>query len=193
VGEDGTFGNRFDDPRAASGVPPAERFRAVYCATSRVAAIGETVAGLRPSLHLLAQIADAVDDEEPAAASFAGLLDPTDNDRGVIPADWRLHRHLGSTRVDPSLQFVDIKAAATLQHLRRAMAPVAAILGLTDVDLSAVTSPYRRLTQTCARYVYDQRDAEERPSFAGIRYPSRLDPAWQCIEVFDGHLLRPTT
>jgi hypothetical protein len=33
--EDGTFGNRFDDPGAAVGKPPEERFRFISYATAR--------------------------------------------------------------------------------------------------------------------------------------------------------------
>jgi hypothetical protein len=32
---DGTFGNRFDDPGQADGIPEEERFRVVYVATQR--------------------------------------------------------------------------------------------------------------------------------------------------------------
>ncbi len=31
--EDGTFGNRFDDPGRYRGIPEEDRFRVVYCAT----------------------------------------------------------------------------------------------------------------------------------------------------------------
>ena len=31
--EDGTFGNRFDDPGKYRGIPEEDRFRMVYCAT----------------------------------------------------------------------------------------------------------------------------------------------------------------
>jgi len=183
AGEDGTFGNRFDDPSAAHGRPASERFRVVYCASTRAAAFGETVARFRPGLSLLAELA-AIEDEEPLDVQIGGLLDPVDRRRGVIPADWRLRRHLASTRLDPSLRFVDVAVAASLQHLRSALAPVAAGLGLADIDLGAVTGSHRRLTQACARYIYEQVDEQDAPRFAGLRYPSRLNNQWECWAIF---------
>jgi hypothetical protein len=185
--DDGTFGNRFDDPSAALGRPPGERFRAIYCATQRAAAFGETVARFRPSIVLLAQLA-AVEDDESLEEALAGAVDPQDPYRGLIPADWRLVRRIGQTVLDPSLRFVDIAAAGSVQHLRQALATRAAELRLTDVDLSSLTSPQRLFTQDCARYIYDQIDEDGQPHFAGIRYPSRLSDAWECWAVFDDRL-----
>lgn len=98
--EDGTFGNRFDDPTAAESRPPEERYRAIYCATQRVATYGETIARFRPSLSLIAQI-EAIDDDEPLEVALEGVVDPEDPRRGLIPADWRLRRQIGHTVLDP--------------------------------------------------------------------------------------------
>lgn len=185
--EDGTFGNRFDDPGPGPAHAAGPRFRAVYCATQRIAAFGETLARFRPSLTLLAQLA-LIDDDEPVADALAGVIDPGDPARAIIPADWRLRRRIGHTILDPSLVFVDIAAAETMQYLRIALAPLAATLGLTDIDLSSVTSPQRRITQACARYIFDIPESDAQPRFAGIHYPSRLNPNWECWAVFDRDL-----
>ncbi|HET7478974.1 MAG TPA: RES domain-containing protein [Rubrobacteraceae bacterium] len=80
---DGTFGNRFDDPAAADkGVPEEERYRAVYCATERAGAFGETIARFRPSMELLAGL-EEVEDDEPLDPELRG---------GVVPEEWRLSR-----------------------------------------------------------------------------------------------------
>jgi hypothetical protein len=83
---------------------------------------------------------------------------------------------------------VDIGNAQTLQVLRPLLAPIAAAIGLPDMDLSAVTDPARILTQEAARYVYEQHDRAGQPRFAGIRYTSRLDRAWECWAVFGDRL-----
>jgi hypothetical protein len=62
--DDGTFGNRFDDPGAAIGIPEAQRFRMIYCASQREAAFAEVLAHFRPSLTILAALA-AIEDDEP--------------------------------------------------------------------------------------------------------------------------------
>jgi hypothetical protein len=185
--DDGTFSNRFDDPTATIGRPPAERFRTIYCATQRVAAFAETLAHFRPSIPLLAQLA-AVEDDESLEDALAGAIDPNDPARGVIPADWRLRRRIGRTVLDPNLRFVDVAAPASVQHLRQALSPLAAELHLADIDLSSLTSQQRRFTQTCARYIYDQTDEHGHPRFAGIRYPSRFSDRWECWAVFDDRL-----
>jgi hypothetical protein len=185
--DDGTFGNRFDDPTADEGNAPEGRFRAIYCATQRAATFGETIARFRPSLSLLAKL-EAIDDDEPLEESLAHVTDPDDVRRGLVSADWRMRRRIGHTLLDPSLVFVDIAAAETMQHLRTALAPLAARLRLADIDLSSLTSQQRRFTQGAARYVYDQRDAVGMPRFAGIRYPSRLTAEWECWAVFDDRI-----
>jgi len=184
---DGTFGNRFDDPTAEDGVPQALRFRAIYCATTRIACFGETLARFRPSLSLLARL-DAIIDEEALPDALAGAVDPDDWRRGIVPTDWRLRRRIGQTIFDPGLLFVDIAAPETMHYLRTALAPLATRLGLTDIDLGTMTGQQRRFTQGFARHVYDRADASGRPRFAGIRYLSRLNPEWECWAAFDRRL-----
>ncbi len=179
AGEDGAFGNRFDDPGKGLGLAEDRRFRMVYCATTSAAAFGETLARFRPSLSLLGQLAGIADDEP---------LDPRLFHEVVIPRDWRSRRRLGKTTLEEALRFVDLADPANLQTLRGALAPVASQLGLPDVDLSAVTGPHRRLTQHLARYVYEQADERGQPTFAGLRYVSRLNPHWECWAIFHDRL-----
>ncbi len=58
VCEDGTFGNRFDDPGQRRGIPQEQLFRTIYCASERVGALGETTARFRPSIKLLMALED---------------------------------------------------------------------------------------------------------------------------------------
>jgi hypothetical protein len=137
---DGTFGNRFDDPGSARN---AARFRTLYCASTAAGAFGETLARFRPSLALLT-LAQAVVDEEPIDEDLLA---------GEIPSDWRNKRRLGSVVLDDGLSFVDIANGESLACLRTMLAPVAQALGLSELDLSVVTSQQRRLTQAAARLV----------------------------------------
>lgn len=184
---DGTFGNRFDDPSAEEGNLPDQRFRAIYCATQRAATFGETVARFRVSLPLLSALQE-IDDHEPIGESLRGAVDPDEPGHGLLPADWRMRRRIGHTVLDPSLRFVDLSDVGTMQHLRTGLAPLADRLGIIDVDLSSVTSQQRRFTQGIARYIYDQVDEIGHPRFAGIRYPSRLNPEWECWAIFDDRI-----
>ena len=101
---------------------------------------------------------------------------------------WRAARRLGATVLDPHAAFVDIGDAETLRVLRPVLAPMAAALGLPDLDLSAVLGPARALTQEAARWVYEQRGRSGQGRYAGIRYTSRLDRRWECWAVFSDRL-----
>ncbi len=182
--DDGTFGNRFDDPTADDGNPPQARFRTIYCATQRVATFGETLARFRPSLPLLSAL-EEIDDDDSKEEALSGAVDPMDPTRGLVQADWRLRRRISHAFLDPTLRFADITHLETMQHLRTALAPLATQLGITDIDVSSLMSQQRRFTQGCARYIYDQADDSGRPLFAGIRYLSRLNPDWECWAIFD--------
>jgi len=171
---DGTFDGRFDDPHGRRGLPEAQRFRVLYFATENAAAFRETLASLRPDLMLL---------------SNAGAMPPGSRAaRPVIPASWRLGRRLGAATLGSSLPFVDLTAAETTQRIRADLSTVALGLGLNDIDFSTVVGPQRIFTQEIARYVYDQTQVTGAPSYAGLRYLSRLNPSWECWAVFADRL-----
>jgi hypothetical protein len=189
-GEDGTFGDRFDDPGGRPGrrplAPIERRFRVIYCATDPVGAFGETIARVRPQLAEIPGLAEIEHDPgnpEAVDAYLHGMRDPQFPDRGILPASWRLDRQLYNTELDPSLVFVDICAPESIEILRRQLAPVTSRLGLTDVDFSTVIGPMRVFTQECARYVYEQLDQNGRSLYAGLRYESRLNPDWDCWAI----------
>jgi hypothetical protein len=171
--------DRFDDPDHA--------YRVIYCASERAGAFGETLARFRRSMPLLDLMAE-VDDVETLDEALEGLIDPADTQRGIVPADWRFKRQLGVTLLGPSLQFAEIAAAESIDHLRTALAPIASKNGLRDVDISTVLGSDRELTQHCSRYIYDQLQNGGRPRFAGIRYPSRLNLDWICWAVFSDRI-----
>ncbi len=184
--EDGTFGNRFDDPRAKE-LPRDQCFRIIYCATERIGCFGETLARFRIPVSLLTGL-EAIADDEPLDVTLAGVSDPADQTRMMIGADWRSQRVISHTVLDPSLQFVDLTAAQTIQHLRHPLAQDAANCGIPDIDESALLGPERDFTQRVARYFYEQQDDERQPLYAGLRYVSRLNLEWECWAVFSDRM-----
>src|SRR5690554_1703202 len=110
--EDGTFGNRFDDPSGKQGIPPQQRFRSIYCATQKAGAFGETLARYRSSISLIAKLRDLAEaegvDPDEVYDELNDVLDPQAPERGMLPVSWRLDRHVGVATLDPSLRFVDI-------------------------------------------------------------------------------------
>lgn len=173
--------NRFDDVQG--------EFRIVYCASERAAAFGETLARYRRSMSLLALMREVEDDEESLEDALEGLLDANDEQRGIVPLDWRFKRQIGATVLDPSLTFAAIAEPESVAHLRAALATQVRSLGLPEFDLGTVTSHDRRITQLCARYIYEHRDEGGQPSFAGISYPSKLNRHWICWAVFADRML----
>jgi hypothetical protein len=172
---DGTFKNRFDDPRKAKGI---DRFRAIYCATQRAAAFGETTARFRKDPALL----------EGLRGVENALPDNLEAEAGVITADWRSKRSVGVATLDTGLQCVDFVAIETMQHLRPKLLRLARQLGFDDVDLSSFTGAKRPLTQAAAALIFEETDDWGNPRFAGIRYISRLNPNWECWAFFDARI-----
>lgn len=192
--DDGTFGSRFDDPGGRANreggrdfIPQDGRYRVIYCASTAVAALGETIAPLRvkpdrvpPDPHYV----DDPDDPEPPDAHLLGIVDPRNPERGRISFDWRSNRVICHTSLDPDLVFADSTDPRTVAFLRSALSDVARDLGIQEIDFSTVAGPAREFTQECARLIYEQTDATGHPRFAGIRYLSRHTPQWECWALF---------
>lgn len=75
--EDGTFGNRFDDP--------AGRYRVLYVASQRLACFVETLARFRPDIVLFDELADIDGENDPNITTGSGMTpldDPSLNPFG---------------------------------------------------------------------------------------------------------------
>jgi hypothetical protein len=157
-------GNRFDSPLGEYSV--------WYFATELEACYGETLARFRPDLERLSHI----DDE--------GFL-PI----GEVPADWRTRRLAVRGKVEHNgypgpAQFLDVDHIDTRERLRVELADVLTGLGYSDLDISTVRGSDRRLTRWISDWAYWYSDEGGDFPFAGIRYCSRLDNAWECWAVF---------
>jgi hypothetical protein len=173
AGPDGTFGNRFDDPRGV--------YRVLYASSSRFGAFVEVLARFRPDpavAHGLAEIAGPEDAAPP----------------GLVPATWLRRRRIGTARVRG--RFADLGASASLAWLRRALGSRLRAHGLRDLDAAAIRlSAPRRFTQEISRAVYEETLRGGRPRFAGIAYRSRLGDElrnWALFERAGGALFTRT-
>lgn len=155
AGEDGTFGNRFDDARG--------NFRVLYASSQRLGTFLETLARFRPDPHVLAAeiVGDPCDSGYPSSAP------------GLVPMSWLQGRAIGSATIDGP--FVDLGHSATLAYLRGALASTILRFGLDDLDAAAIRlhAP-RRLTQEIAAHLYDLVDDDGERRVQGIEYGSRL-------------------
>jgi hypothetical protein len=156
--DDGTFGNRFDDPLG--------EYRVLYASRPRLGAFAETLARFRPDLELAAECAMIGGD--PRDADFAPALPA-----GVVPVEWCATRAIGSARHDGA--FADIGRSESLVALRAALAARALHYGFDDLDAGELRrrAP-RAFTQEISRHVFVHgRDPSGAP-LAGLRYLSRL-------------------
>ena len=94
AGNEGTFGNRYDDPRG--------EYRVLYASTERVGAFVETLARFRPDPELVAALGE-IDDDEPLTS-------------GLVPAEWLNDRAIGEA--DLSGDFARVGAARSIAYLR---------------------------------------------------------------------------
>jgi hypothetical protein len=159
--EDRGIGNRFDSATA--------EYYVWYCATTLEGCYGEVLAPFRPDPIVTAAIAG---DEE-------GFL-PI----GEMPADWRKRRVAVQATFPDAGPFVDVEAYDTRQYLAHELGWVLDLVGVDDIDVSAIRSRDRRLTRWISQWVWQQRQNPRAPNYAGIRFCSRLDSSWECWAVF---------
>ena len=169
VGSDGTFGNRFDDPRGV--------YRVLYASGARLGAFVEVLARYRPDPHIVEALRDIEGDGEAVLpASYA----PGDLDVSSLAK-----RCVGIAQVDGC--FLDVGHSRSLAVLRWALAKQLTRHGLGDLDAAAVRlSVPRRFTQEISRYAYERSTDEGTRRFAGITYRSRLGDEFRNWALFEG-------
>jgi len=164
AGGDGTFGNRWDDPKSS--------YRVLYACSQRLGALIETLARFRPDPEVVAGLV-AIDGEDDEI-----VLPP-----GHVPTSWFTSRVIGEATL--SGPFADVTHSRSLAYLRDALAARVVHYGLDDLDGAAIRfSAPRRFTQEISRFVYECNDAGEQ-QFAGIRYASRLGDELENWAVFE--------
>lgn len=165
VGDDLTFGNRFDDSEG--------RFRVLYAASSPLACYLETLARYRRPpeseqlLSALSAIKNAPDDYTPPA---------------TVPASWLPTRSLGMAFLTKR-RFANVYSSEWLAYIRRNLEPMFSVRRTDgqDFDLALLLSQRRALTRRIATLVY-------RLGYDGIYYQSRHGTDlfnWALFEPFE--------
>ena len=156
AGADRTFGNRYDD---CAGL-----YRVLYGGSRRYACYLETLARFRPDLSVYAEWEEIDGDGDHAPP-------------GVIDADWREKRRLGTATANG--EHADIGHSVWLGAFRRNLAAEAEAANCDDFDAHTLytTSP-RSLTQSVSRMVFDNQ-------LAGIRYLSKYGDDAECWALFE--------
>jgi len=159
LGEDGTFGNRFDDPRGM--------YRVLYASSQRVGCFLETLARFRIEPTLLAEFSEIEGEDD-----FYPL--------GTVPLDWFSIRIMGSATV--SGDYADIGSSEWISRIRLRLIPHFAEFGLEEFDASTLQKTHpRSLTQRISRFVFESR-------VDGIYYRSKYGhdiDNWALFEPFN--------
>lgn len=107
----------------------------------------------------------------------------------MVPADWRNQRIAVQATFLPTeslaqIRFLDVEALTTRHHLEKELAPLLAYYGYSELDVPTVRGGDRRITRWIGKWAFEQRETSGEPTFAGIRYLSRLNTDWECWAVF---------
>ena len=165
--DEGTFGNRYDDPLRGLSRPLR----------------------LDPAAWLLPRDARALPARS-CARRRAGRdrrgsarRAPRDRSRR-LGAGERSGRRVGRARL--SGEFLDVGHSTSLIWLRELLAPRLLHYGIPDLDAAAIRlSVPRRFTQEIGRAVYEQSDAAGERRFAGLRYLSRVGDEFENWALFE--------
>ncbi len=164
VSSDGTFGNRFDDPKSY--------YRVLYAASQEVACYVETLARFRLDPKLIDELKEIEGDDD-----FHPL--------GHVPAEWVERRLMGSAWAGGKFAFVC--GSEWLKELRTGLAAICAAFGISDLDASILQSRSQFvITQAVSRYVFES-------GFQGIYYLSRHGHDFENWALFEPFDLRDTT
>jgi hypothetical protein len=166
---DGTFGNRWDDPRGV--------YRVLYASSQRVGAYLEALQVHRPDFAVAAErIEEDADDEGHDMRTLA----PGQLDSGWIESTLML----GEARTDGV--FADVGTARSLAGLRRDFLARARDLGLDELDGGAIRlKAPRELTQEISRHVYESSDDYGARVFNGVQYQSTLGDEYDNWAIFE--------
>lgn len=154
--QDGTFGNRFDDP---SGI-----FRVLYASSQRLGCFIECLARFRVDPVLASELASINGDDD-----FYPL--------GEVPIEWFSERAIGAATIHG--EYADICSAEWIARLATKLLPFFKEFGLTEFTAATLQATHpRRLTQLISRAVYEEK-------FNGIKYPSKYGHDLQNWAVFE--------
>jgi RES domain len=169
AGPDGTFGNRFDDPKAT--------YRVLYASSQRLGCFLETLARFRVDPKLLTELAAIEGDDD-----YWPL--------GTVPMEWLEKRIMGSANAEG--EYADICGSEWISRLRKLLASHLKNFGVQDLDASVLqqTAP-RGFTQLISDLVFHS-DILFHERYAGVYYRSKYGhdiENWALFEPFQIRLL----
>ncbi len=167
--------NRFDDPLLTYG-DAALCFRVLYFGEDRLSCFLEVLQNHRPDLAYLAHLNDLPDgDNTPDLPSDRDIIASAH----FVARDVLSRKRIQQMQPDRQMQWVDLRSLTLRESLRAEFARELRDSGATDLDLSAMTSGNRALTQAIARWLYEK-------GHGAVTYTSHFGCDYHCVALFEG-------
>lgn len=161
-------------PRRAGEAPGAGRFddplgeySVLYCAGFQSVALRETLQHFRRDTRTIARLETLYGEGQAPPA--------------LVPADWRSARVLMPARIRlaDGRELAAYEDPGLLRRLEEGFASLLAELGIHNLDVPALRSRERTVSQLLGRSLYNQ-------GFAGVAFRSGVPPSGACAAIFEG-------
>lgn len=154
---------------------PNEEFHTLYCATRPEGAFGEKLAQFALDPELAVEIEDFLEGE-PDGFAADNLVAGLSRDQ-VEQLNWKL----AWASSDREARAIDIAARRTQLAVLPGIGGLLRAFGFPGLDAAALRTSQRAFTRQVAGYLHQAaQDENEELRACGIRYESRLPPAWEC-------------
>lgn len=171
-------GHRYDDPNG--------EVRTLYCASQAEGALGECLGDFVFSASAAVRV-EAFLESDPEPGFDETYQRPLDAD-DVAAFGWKL----AHADVDRVLPFIDVDDWRTYLAAAPRAVPALAVYGVKRFDRHTLLDERRYVTRTMAGVFYkDAADSQTgEPRAGGLRFTSRLPPAWECWAVWGSLAIR---
>lgn len=171
-----------DEDNAGRWDAPDESFRVLYCATDPEGAIGEKIAPFAQNPSAVARIEAFFDDEPDAAFAddFLAVGLTADDVTGMDAT-------LAVAGPQPGAVAIDVAHPRTLRSFAAEILKAVAPFGMNAIDRLTALTHERGVTRTVAG-IYHRAACDGGPeprSASGLRFTSRLAPAWECSALWE--------
>lgn len=155
---------------------PHGEFRTLYCATKAEGAFGEKLSDFTVQKGVgleIEQFLESEPDEEFAGEQIVSGL----NREEVAQLNWKL----AWAPAHPDAQIIDVSARRTQIAVLPGIGGLLRAFGFRGLDSATLKTRRRAFTRQLAGYLHQVAEGETAELAAsGIRYESRLPPAWEC-------------
>jgi hypothetical protein len=159
------------DPRSGRFDDPLKEYRTLYCARHQSVALRESLQQFRHSTETLSKLKSVY------GAVYGAVGVPP----AKVPDDWRAAHVLAPARIRlaPGSELVGYEEPGLLRTLEEGFAEFLDSQKITSLDIPALRSKDRIVSQLFGRFLYSQ-------GYAGIVFESGIPPGGASVALFEG-------